>query len=301
MQVGLVTVGFFCMLKYGIYSHDTAARIMVISGLILIQAGMSGITLMRNKEPELRFACGTLAVQLLIVAACMGLRGILTWHFGADFNYLAKRSWFQVGGMLVFLVSAAIIPLGFFWMTTAREQVRLERTARTDSLTGLLNRRALEMEVAREVSRHCRLREPFSALMLDIDHFKKLNDSLGHLAGDGALQSIARILTLRARQIDVVARLGGEEFVVILPGSSLSGALRLAEHLRCEIAETQMEFRGAQFRLTVSIGVACFRPAEDSWEELLRRSDGALYMAKARGRNTVVSDDECREENSLSQ
>jgi diguanylate cyclase len=150
--------------------------------------------------------------------------------------------------------------------------------ARTDPLTGVANRRALEEALVAQTALHARYAAHFSVLILDIDHFKRVNDELGHLAGDRALQSVARTLESTVRDTDLVARYGGEEFVVLMPQTELDAAAWLAQRL------CQAITRATQ--LTASGGVASIQESETG-QELLARADAALYQAKGAGRNAV--------------
>ena len=160
-----------------------------------------------------------------------------------------------------------------------------QRLAATDTLTNLLNRRGLASEYV-----HCKQRSgPVSLLLLDVDHFKKVNDELGHEAGDMVLHSVANLLAKLARATDVVARWGGEEFVVLLPGTSEAGARVAAERVRRAIADHEFALAaGPPLRKTVSVGLAFVPDAHDTeLDELVARADKAMYLAKSRGRNRV--------------
>jgi diguanylate cyclase (GGDEF)-like protein len=156
--------------------------------------------------------------------------------------------------------------------------------ARTDPLTGLLNRRGLSEVTVREVARAQRDGKPLSLWMVDLDHFKGLNDSLGHAAGDRALQKTAEVLRAEMRAVDVLARVGGEEFCVVLSGCSTSNAFLRAEELRERIAE---EFRLRELPVTVSIGVATWSPGDLDGNAMMVAADEALYAAKRSGRNNT--------------
>jgi diguanylate cyclase (GGDEF)-like protein/PAS domain S-box-containing protein len=163
----------------------------------------------------------------------------------------------------------------------------LRQQAVTDSLTGLANRRRLMDSGAHEVQRAQRSYEPVSLLVLDIDHFKQINDTLGHAAGDAVIRSIAQVCTTQVRSFDTAGRLGGEEFAVILPMTDASGAFELAERLRAAIAAMTLEWEGKPVRATVSIGVAQTDRDIPTFASLLGRADDALYQAKRAGRNCV--------------
>jgi diguanylate cyclase (GGDEF)-like protein len=125
--------------------------------------------------------------------------------------------------------------------------------------------------------------------MFDVDHFKKVNDTFGHLAGDAILRQLGAVLLGRLRRNDVVARIGGEEFALVAPEISLAGAQELANKLRRLIGETRFEFEGTQVAVTISIGVAEWQPQYEDAMELLKAADEKLYEAKRLGRNRVCS------------
>ena len=167
-------------------------------------------------------------------------------------------------------------------------QNQLETLATTDPLTGALNRRAIATRGTAELKRVGRTASSFAALLLDIDHFKRVNDSHGHLAGDRVLQAVSRACQGALREVDVFGRWGGEEFVALLPETAYDGAVAAAERLRFAIESLSVEDDAGQpIRPTVSVGVAVWLPAGDTLEALLSRSDAALYVAKATGRNRV--------------
>lgn len=156
-----------------------------------------------------------------------------------------------------------------------------------DALTGLVNRRSFEMALAREVDRVARSGEPALLMMLDIDHFKAVNDSYGHSAGDQVIQAVARSISQTVRPMDTVARVGGEEFAIILPNCPTSYGTTVAERLRERVAEQRVEVSpGQQLQVTVSLGGA-FAPQWVRSSPLLwiERADRQLYRAKAEGRN----------------
>jgi two-component system, cell cycle response regulator len=173
--------------------------------------------------------------------------------------------------------------------STKADNRRLEQLARTDPLTRVLNRRALTERLVAETERVKRYESEVSLLLIDLDHFKKVNDNYGHLVGDDVLAEMAAYLQGAVRAVDVVARYGGEEFVVVLPETGAPGAQAFAERLR-EGVEARAFTRGSggTLQLTASIGVATFpSPGIDSPEDLLAAADQALYRAKAEGRNRV--------------
>jgi diguanylate cyclase (GGDEF)-like protein len=163
----------------------------------------------------------------------------------------------------------------------------LERLANFDSLTGLYNRQAILSKLRELINRAKRYKEDFSVSMLDIDHFKKVNDRYGHLTGDDVLEKIAALIRQNIRDTDIAGRYGGEEFIIILPQANLSSALVVAERIRNIIENAEMkDSAGNVFAITVSQGLSGWERGEDAYS-LISRADEALYKAKANGRNRV--------------
>ncbi|MBV9073555.1 MAG: GGDEF domain-containing protein [Acidobacteria bacterium] len=173
-----------------------------------------------------------------------------------------------------------------------REQANegLLRFAFTDYLTGLRTRGYFEQQLDLEVKRSDRKGEQFSLLMVDIDHFKSLNDNYGHHVGDQVLRQVTALLVKDMREVDTVARYGGEEFVIILPEASEQEAMTVAQRLRRAVQNFNFEIEGLQGheRLTISIGIAVYRHDADCRQKLIEYADAALYAAKSRGRNQVL-------------
>ena len=163
----------------------------------------------------------------------------------------------------------------------------LEKLAASDSLTELANRRSFFEHAAAEVQRAQRYGHPLSLQMLDIDHFKSINDHFGHAAGDEVLRKLADVLRANLRHNDLAARIGGEEFVVLLPETRLEAAAQHAERLRMAIAALRFPFDQSAHSITVSIGVAALDIGELSPDPMLMRADNGLYRAKDDGRNRV--------------
>jgi len=158
-----------------------------------------------------------------------------------------------------------------------------------DGLTGVHNKRFMLESLEREIASAARRSSPLSLVMLDIDHFKKINDTHGHLAGDAALKDLCRRLKPRVRAADLLARYGGEEFAVVLPDTALAGAIELAEDLRMLVAGEPFAHDELRIPCTISLGVAQLDPANPGRpDDLIRRADENLYEAKRGGRNRVV-------------
>ena len=176
-------------------------------------------------------------------------------------------------------------------MALANLQLRekLRNQAIRDPLTGLFNRRYTEETLTRELHRAERHGHPLAMLAIDVDHFKRFNDSFGHEAGDKVLREISGLLLEKTRGGDVASRMGGEELLVVLPGAGLEDARAKAEQIRFAVKQLQVVHLGAKLgTVTVSMGVSCFPEHGRQTEDLLRVADAALYRAKHAGRDQVV-------------
>ncbi len=164
---------------------------------------------------------------------------------------------------------------------------KLAELALTDELTGIANRRAFFAFAEKELAKSARYSSPLSFLMIDIDHFKLVNDEHGHDSGDAVLKSVVGELGSRLRDVDVLARIGGEEFGVLMPSTPAEAALVSAERLRAAVESSACEYKGVEHRVTISIGVASCLGAGSSLNEIMKAADEALYRAKGAGRNRV--------------
>lgn len=168
-----------------------------------------------------------------------------------------------------------------------KTEEELLRLAATDPLTGACNRREFALIAEREALRAHRYHHALSLLMLDLDHFKKLNDSYGHTAGDKVLQRLTTLCVNTLRNVDFFGRWGGEEFVALLPETDIEGASIIAERLRKIISENVLTFNDHKITFTVSIGIAQFKDGENTVDAPLSRADSAIYDAKKAGRNRI--------------
>ncbi|MEW6373965.1 MAG: GGDEF domain-containing protein [Pseudomonadota bacterium] len=197
---------------------------------------------------------------------------------GANISQVAA----YVSGYMLMIVNG----FGFLLMCKQRNDATMKRLASTDDLTGLLNRREFfaRADAARMLA--LRQRQPIALLMLDIDHFKQLNDRFGHATGDEALLLFARTTGGILREHDILGRMGGEEFALALPGTDLAGAMQAAERLRQATMEIRLLTCGNHYTMTVSIGLVVIEPNEDL-PTALARADRGLYAAKRNGRNRI--------------
>ncbi len=171
----------------------------------------------------------------------------------------------------------------------AVDEIELRQIATTDALTDALTRRGFDIEINREFSRAKRSRHDLSLIAVDIDHFKAVNDRYGHAAGDIVLRSVVTLIKNELRSADFVARLGGEEFVIVLPETGMEGAIVLAERIRKLIAGHVTMTQTDPIHVTASFGISNRAAADDNWDVTLERADAALYEAKRSGRNKCVS------------
>ena len=173
-------------------------------------------------------------------------------------------------------------------ITQSRESIEsLLRVANSDELTGVSNRRAFYEAADLELARYARKPRPIALLLIDIDHFKQVNDTYGHLSGDEVIRNLAVVLRQSVRAIDVVARLGGEEFAVMLPSTEPDMAAVIGERIRRNVEAERVAVGGKEISYTISVGVALMQPAMNGTTELIAAADAALYAAKRSGRNTV--------------
>ena len=164
----------------------------------------------------------------------------------------------------------------------------LYKQATLDPLTRIFNRKHFNQEIEGEYSRARRYNRPLSLLMMDLDHFKKVNDTHGHPAGDYVLKQTASLIKESLRAQDIFARFGGEEFAVLLPETAMEAAATIGEKLRARIQSSSYEFSGKKIPVTISIGVATLKPGHATWDDLVGEADKALYQAKDGGRNRVA-------------
>ncbi|WP_251309152.1 GGDEF domain-containing protein [Halomonas sp. NCCP-2165] len=190
-----------------------------------------------------------------------------------------------LAGVAVLMIGGLMLAL---WRIYQQREALIQQS-RTDPLTGLDNRRHLYEVAAQEFARYRRGAAPPSLVLIDLDHFKRINDAYGHPTGDAVLVALARTLLSEVREVDRVARLGGEEFAVLLPDSDPAGATRLAERIRARIACLALPDRATGERLTASFGVATATPRMVGLEALYAVADRRLYRAKAEGRDRVVA------------
>lgn len=225
---------------------------------------------------------GVLYVILVLACSWRVAGGI--FHLTLSFPETLPRLFWIAMSLIVFPMTTVLLTLH----TSQRLQEEINEQARCDVLTGAFNRRAFEEFANREWAQAVRHGSPVSILMVDIDHFKKINDQYGHPVGDETLAQMSHAAQLALRANDIWCRIGGEEFVALLPNTAIDQALIVAERIRCVVEETTVSTASGLLNISVSIGVAERLSAQSHWSEFLATSDDALYKAKAAGRNRVL-------------
>ncbi|WP_252724257.1 GGDEF domain-containing protein [Vibrio hepatarius] len=239
----------------------------------------------KGKSTDISTSTLLLSVGLAIQASYNFFRFSWTIFDGVIDDFMRAGTIHQ----LAFVSTLLMIILIFFsvtWMLTGRLVATLHDSAIKDELTQLYNRRALEELLPTEVARAHRHDLPLSIVLLDIDHFKQVNDTYGHQVGDEVLRITGRVLKLHTRRDDLSFRYGGEEFMVLLPNTDIEKALIVAEKLREEIEESRM-LPSKKDRCTASFGVT--QLYDEEWQSAVERADIALYNAKTNGRNRVIN------------
>ena len=231
-----------------------------------------------------------LALPGLCAAFAFGVRGTraLLWPSRVA-SEMASDSAFNVGSAIGYMVVVLAFQATLIALVVGRLLAGLRHRSRHDALTGLLNRRAIEEGIEAQIRRSRRSGEVFAVLMLDLDNFKSINDRFGHAIGDQALCHVAALLKAGVRDIDGIARIGGEEFLALMPGAALETARPVAERLREQLASHPLSVDDTSVAVTVSIGVAQWSDHAEDMSRLLVRADTALYRAKQLGRDRVVS------------
>ena len=231
-----------------------------------------------------------LALPLLLGMVAFGARGLRALLAPESVQAeMVTHSALNVGSTIGFVVLTLALHATLMALVTGRLVVELRRLSRHDGLTGLLNRRAIEEALDAQMQRSRRSGEVFALMMLDIDHFKAINDHYGHAVGDLALKHAALLLHGGLREVDRLGRYGGEEFLLLLPGLPLAQAQPVAERLRENLAARPLLHGGETIAVSVSIGIAEWNGDTAELPRVLAHADAALYRAKAAGRNRVVA------------
>lgn len=269
---------------------DTVFRVSMLTAIYLVLSLAASVFLWRADEEPLRPYRRAVAAVIMVNVMLLLLRTLYIASVGESGEPTPHSETVMVPVFLSSTLFYMALNVALALMLFRRKEVHLRHLARHDALTGLLNRYSLDEYAARELARAGRGDVPLSLVVLDLDDFKRINDMHGHAAGDRVLVETARRIEGAVRGGDIAFRVGGEEFLVMLPGADVAEAMRIAERLRRTLDAGQQGFHEDGVGVSASVGVVTFDPVHDDWERLLRRADQALYRAKLRGRNRVESD-----------
>ena len=279
------------------FVDNFAARVSLVSLVIGLQAVWTLAAALERRHATVGRGQWLLVAGLGLEAVVLGGRALLALSDSAVATSILQGSVLQTFTFMATFAVVLVSSMGFVFMARDRADENNRILAAVDPLTGVANRRSLIAALDRDVSRAVRTREPIALMMVDVDHFKRVNDRYGHPAGDQVLCNVVHVLRERVRAQDLVGRYGGEEFMVLLPDTTLLGAEQLARELcravadsRCRVgpADGADTVAGTSIAVTVSIGVFGGRlEPGDSWDMLIAAADRALYDAKENGRNRV--------------
>lgn len=260
---------------------------LTLPGVLGLQFAATAMLVFRFSGEEMRPAGWLTGAALALYSATFLIRVLAA--FAPDLSHLKLLPLIVSAWLISCLAASTVTAFGFMSLSSARLRMELLWRAQVDELTGLLNRWALKRLVMREILRSRRTGYPLTVIMIDLDGLKLINDTQGHTCGDVVLQACASVLQESIRDQDAVARMGGDEFCVLLPATKLDDALALAERLRLEVDEMTIKYRGETVRSAASLGVASSEICGLVWQSLMDASDAALYRAKRDGKNRVIA------------
>jgi diguanylate cyclase (GGDEF)-like protein len=288
LHAGFVLLVFLGALHYGIQEPDERKHLMVYSLVLTTQLTLAASLAFKRARGSVRVSSSLMGVVLMLLAVNDFSRFFGMVPLGATIKMLSDRALLE-WTLLDNCVLQGAVTVAFVWMTAAALRHDLYLEASTDSLTGLLNRRAIKNAADREIEAGRQDPEQMTAILVDLDRFKALNDQLGHQGGDAAIIAVARRLEHGVRKGDLLARLGGDEFVILLPKTALATAVAVAERLRAALEGAPVVYNGAEMVVRGSFGVAQVQGSSEGWKELITACDDALYQAKDGGGNRVAS------------
>jgi diguanylate cyclase (GGDEF)-like protein len=294
-QALVLLLALLALMVIGTSPETISPRTLAITGLMAWVLLRAGAEVVRGLRAEFgRRTSLLMALPLCLFGVAMLARMAMVWQqLGQppEVAILTNDGRFNVGLLFTLVVVSALFQLSLVYLVIDRLVRKLRHLSRHDALTGLLNRHAWDQALLRERLQLRRRPRPTALLIIDIDHFKRVNDRHGHLAGDAALRAVATCLQNTARGTDWLARLGGEEFGMLLSDTDLQGTGLVAERVRQAVAGLEIEFEEQLLSVTVSVGAAVMLPevpGQIDLQALLALADSLLYRAKADGRDRVV-------------
>jgi diguanylate cyclase (GGDEF)-like protein len=287
IAISVFAVFLFSLLYYSYLSSDIAARTVIVSAATAAVSLLTADRLFIYKARPIAASANFTASVLLLYGCYFLVRVVLTL-ISSPVNSFFAPALTQSAVLLVSLIEGILLPFGFIIMINQRLVGRLNQLAITDELTGIYNRRVFMEMADREMARFLRYRTVFSYIKIDLDRFKSINDKYGRMLGDRVLKELAGTVSMRVRKVDIVGRLSGEKFGVLLPETGVTGARQAA--LRIHAALKHMDIvsdSGEQVKLKISMGVSEVMDGDPSLDMLMARADVALNLAQQHGRDRV--------------
>lgn len=273
---------------YALYVGNAELRIVINSALSAAVTFMVAYALLRSAPPSGRSIYRIAGGLTILIGLIWGMRSANPLFLHHPILHPLADNWLQQVTFTVILVGTVVASLCFGLIFAEELNAELHQLASFDSLTRIYNRRVFEDLAGDALARARTKREPVSMLMIDVDHFKQVNDRFGHVAGDVALRRIAEIMADCLRRMDLFCRYGGEEFCVLLPATPQDEAVAIAERVRVATMEASLRYGDSEIPLTVSIGIACVDRPPFDLTSIKQHADRALYIAKHTGRNRVA-------------
>ncbi|HYM00084.1 MAG TPA: diguanylate cyclase [Blastocatellia bacterium] len=246
------------------------------------------VALIRRPPSDAKTAARFLAAIFLFAVLVWSLRMLSLWLSVGGTNNRDRSDLVVALFAIAQMVVSVAATLGFLWVEVRKMEADLERIAYFDTLTGLPNRRATLMRFQDELARASRHKQEFAMVVIDIDHFKHVNDTYGHQAGDAILAHVASLLEAGKRSEDLLGRIGGEEFVLLLSDNSVESAVEAANRIREGVAVTSLKYEHQMLKVTVSGGLSMYPSDGMDWDTLFLAADDRLYAAKQKGRNCII-------------
>lgn len=271
--------------------RSVEGRLLVMLPLLLAISLTTAIVILRFPGYRGRSALTALLVVELLYSLQVGARFFGVASSAGTERIILGSDLIQTFGRLSMFMYIALSSAACALLVIRKQALALRHHAETDPLTGWLNRWTLAQVLGAEFERGRRTGTGLHLVTFDIDHFKRINDGYGHAVGDQAIRHVTALVAQELRGYDQKFRIGGEEFILCVPGQAGDVAARVAERLRLCIERTPLVTEAGPVRITVSVGHAGSRPDDTGWEAVLKRADAALYQAKQGGRNRVVSDE----------
>jgi diguanylate cyclase (GGDEF)-like protein len=278
------------LMLVGYSQHMLVLRLWVYCGAAAWLLGSAAVTAFRGLRDEFSVTNALIVTAPLTIACILQALRALVGSAGADATDALRPTVFNAGLLWSGFVVVLSLNFAIAGFVGARQVARIHALTLIDPLTGAVNRRALESLLDKELISQRRHSLPLSVICFDLDHFKLINDEFGHAAGDLVLRQVSALAQQCCRKSDTLARIGGEEFCMVLQYTDVEGACLMAERLRSALVDTRMRWAGVDLQVTASFGVASMGPNQaHGWRDLIHRADRAMYGAKQAGRNRVAT------------